>query len=259
MDVGVARQALRVDLDHRADHHDLPLRVAHGHGVDQLHVDALVDDAAVTQPRTRQLGLQRVVAGDLGEVGGVDAARKAVHARVPVLLGPVQAGPAGEHQVRLLEQHVLALHQLARRVLEERQLVHAVVDDPARLQLGGQRHGHRRVEPDPVVGDLRRLHRFGDEALQHRDVVVVEAGGRRRHVRPPHLHPIGGREPLQPLLGLAHHRLFDEDHSPALGQTGQQVLRPLVDEVPAEVGKDEQGLHGWGSRRGLWGRLFVCP
>ena len=76
-----------------------------------------------------------------------------MHVRVQVALGFVQARAAGEHELapRLISAR-LALAQLARRALERRQLVHAVVDDGARLQLLQQRQRHRRVEP----GDGRR-------------------------------------------------------------------------------------------------------
>jgi len=243
VDVRVARQAVGVDLDHGADHHDLPLRVCGGHRIDQVHVDPLIDDAAVAQPGARQLGLQRVVTLDLGEMLVVHAAGKAVDAAVAVLLGPVEAGPTGEHQVGILEQRVLALHQLSRRVLEQRQLVHAVVDDAARIQAGSQRDGHGRVEPDPVIAELFLPHRVHHEALQHGDVVVMEARRGTGDVGPPYLDVGGGRETLQALLGFSGHRLLDEHHAPALGQARQQVLRTLVDEVPAQVRENDECVH----------------
>jgi hypothetical protein len=36
------------------------------------------------------------------------------------------------------------------------------------------------------------------------------------------------------------HGLLDEDHLPPAGETRQQVLRALVDEVPTEMGEDNQ-------------------
>jgi hypothetical protein len=63
------------------------------------------------------------------------------------------------------------------------------------------------------------------------------------------------------------HRLFDEEHPPAGCQAGEQVLRALIDEIPAEMGEYDQGervlhahlqgVHGYSCRIGGNGRVSV--
>jgi hypothetical protein len=57
VDVLPARQARLVDLDDGADHDELPVRAEPRHCGDQVQIHPLVDDAEVTEPRTRQAGL----------------------------------------------------------------------------------------------------------------------------------------------------------------------------------------------------------
>ena len=51
VDVGAPRQRGRVDLDDRADHDDLPVRIGVGQRGDQVEVEALVDHAEEAQAR----------------------------------------------------------------------------------------------------------------------------------------------------------------------------------------------------------------
>jgi hypothetical protein len=139
VDVGPLRQRGRVDLHHRAHHHDLPVGMGVGQRGDEPQVQPFVDHAVVAQARMGQGGLRRMIGGLLREVRGVDAARKTMHVGMPAALGFIQARPAGEDQVGRLEQYVLALHQLARRVAEGGEFVHAVVDDAAWREACGQR------------------------------------------------------------------------------------------------------------------------
>ncbi len=149
MDVRPLRQRRRVDLHDRADQHDVPVGSASASARDEVRVEALVDDAEEAETRRRRCA---ACAGcgvaDAGrEVGGVDAAREAVHGRMQVALRAIQARPAGEDEVGPLQQRVLALRELSRRMEERGQLVHAVVDDRAGLEVAEQRQRHRRVEP----------------------------------------------------------------------------------------------------------------
>src|SRR5215208_2765137 len=118
---------------------------------------------------------------------GVHAAGETVHIGVPATLGVVEAAAAGEHQVGHPEERILSLHQLARRVFERGELVHAVVHDAAGSQSRGKRHGHRCVEPNPVISYVLLTHRVRDHALQYRQMIVVEAGDVARDMRTPHL------------------------------------------------------------------------
>ena len=75
-----------------------------------------------------------------------------MHVGMAVALGAIQAGAAGKHQVGdLQQQRILALQQLLRRILECGELIHAIVDDQARVQFLQQRQRHRRVEPRNMV------------------------------------------------------------------------------------------------------------
>jgi hypothetical protein len=255
VDVGPARQRAGVDLDHRAHHHDLPVGMRVGQRGDQREVDALVHHAAVAQARMRNARLVRVVrvvraaAGRLRgarEMRRVHAARKAVHVFMAVALRLVQALAPGEDEVGNPEQRAFSLQQLARRMPEGGEFVHAVVHHALRRQLGGQRHGHGRVEPQPVVVDgvLAQVRR--EQGLQLRNVVVVKARRAAGEVRAQHRHALARRQPLQRGARRVGHRLFHEEHRMALRDAREQLLRALVHEIPAQMGKDDQCGH-WAS------------
>jgi hypothetical protein len=54
-----------------------------------------------------------------------------------------------------------------------------------------------------------------------------------------------GRLQVFQCIGLrVYHGLFDEHHRKVLRQSREQVLRPLVDEIPAQVRKDDEVRHG---------------
>ena len=138
----------------------------------------------------------------------------------------------------------LALAHLPRRVLERGQLVHAVVDDRARVQLAEQRQRHRRVEPDQVVVDQLVGEVAADHRLQRRELVVVEAAGLDRRVRAQHLDALARRRALEIGRAAGVHRLLDEDDVVVAGEPRQQVLRTLEDELPAQVREDDEVWHG---------------
>ena len=110
----------------------------------RLDVEPLVDDAEESEPRPRErLHPPRA---------STRRRRRARNASRSTLLGKevdvamafaarfVKARAAAEHDVRDAQQRVLALHELSRRALERRELVHAIVDDEARLELLQQRN-----------------------------------------------------------------------------------------------------------------------
>jgi hypothetical protein len=160
-------------------------------------------------------------------------------------LGFVQALSAGEHQVGDAQQCALALQQLPGCMAEGREFVHAVVHHADRRKARGQRHGHGRVEPQPVVAHADLLQVVGEQHLQLRNVVVVKARGRAHQMRPQHRHALARRELLQRRMRRAGHGFLDEHNVELLREAGKQLLRALVDEIPAQVGKDDEcGSHG---------------
>ena len=155
----------------------------------------------------RRIG-RRVAGGSRRRVVvGVDGARQAEHVRVAAALGLVEARAAGEHQVGALQQRGLALAHLARRVLERRQLVHAVVDDGSRL----------RGRPAAAAPSACRTRPRSRRSLRRRDSSRSAAAAPRagRH---------GSRAPRPPCAGAAPRRRApvssaragpDHSHEPA--------------------------------------------
>ena len=115
---GRLRQLVLGDLDHRSDHHERPVRAHFGDLVEQFGIEALVDHAVEAEPRLRQIflvgGIEQPRAG-LGEMRAVDRRREAMDVVVTILLRLVQARPAGEDEVGLVDQLLLELEQLGRR------------------------------------------------------------------------------------------------------------------------------------------------
>jgi hypothetical protein len=150
VDVRPARQICRIDFDHWSDHHELPVGTRRRDAVEQRNVEALVEHAEEAKPRVRDGALIGGIAIDLPrrrEVGDVDAAGHRVNVLVAVLLRVIERLAAGEHHVRLAEQLMFERDQLLRRVLERRELVHAVVDGGQRLEVPGKLQSQRRVVP----------------------------------------------------------------------------------------------------------------
>ena len=110
-------------------------------------------------------------------------------------------------------------------------------------QAGGQRHRHRGVEPEPVVVDRVGLEVVGEQHPQGRDVVVMEAGRATVQMRPQHLDARARVQTFQRVRCGALHRLLQEDHREAPRQPRQQLLGTLVDEIPAQMGKDDECGH----------------
>ena len=113
----------------------------------------------------------------------------------------------------------------------------------ARRQVGQQRQRHRGVEPDQVVVDVLAREVVGEQRLQHRQLVVVKAAGIDRRVRAHDLHAGQRRRAVEKGRGIGPDRLLDEDHAIVARQARQHVLRALKDEVPAQVGENDQMGH----------------
>ena len=166
---------------------------------------------------------------------------------MPMPLGLVQAHTAGEDQVGTLDQGRLTVEQRPRRAEEERQLVHAVVDDQGRLDRVDERLGHGRVHPGDRLRDLLRgdqLLNHGEERLRRLSLGSARQVGKAR-TRDEHVVHRSAQLPTIPIT-VGGQRLFDVDHGVARGEAGQQVLRTLKDEVPPQMREHDQGeLHGY--------------
>ena len=235
MNVLPLRQAGRIDLDDRAHQHDLPVRIGIGQRRHQRGVEALVDHAVVAQPRPADLALRRVAVvavQRLLEVHGVDAAGETMRIRMALALGLEQAGAACKDQVGPRQQGRFTLQQLLGRMLERGQLVHAIVDHQAGVQGRQQRQRHRRIKPDDGVVGRRDL---AHQRLQRGQLVVMKTGRlhRRTRLADGHVGRRGGQ--LEPAGALFPHGLFDEYHMVELRQARQQLLRPLIDKIPAQM------------------------
>ena len=171
----------------------------------------------------------------LPKVGGVHAAGEAVHVGVAVLLGPVQARPAGEHHVGALEQLRPRAAAVAAGRLERRQLVHAVVNRAA---------GPSACASGSAIGVYNQATRVDHPARWRTRLPARPAPGAGRD---------GTREPdrgMGPEYGEVRLRrraipagrslsvklwLFDEKNRPFGGQAGEQMLRALIYEIPAKM------------------------
>ena len=101
-----------------------------------------------------------------------------------MLLGLVEAGPAGQHQIGPLQELRLPLAQLRWRPGKRGQLVHAVVHDGEGREAVQQGQGHRCVEPDDVLLDRLPGKKVRDHRPEEGELVIGEAGRRQGGVRP---------------------------------------------------------------------------
>ncbi len=240
VDVWGPWQVRRIDLHHRPDHHQAPVGVGGGHGVQQRQVHPLVDDAIEAQPRMRRgrliggIGLRRPRAA---EVSAVDARRKGMDVGVPVALGLVEAVAASEDNVGRGEQLAFEFDELRRRETEVRQLVHAVVHGATGAEMPGELEHHRGVVPtNQALGPALDQEAIEQTSELLRLIFPSQTFG--QHGRGDHhpmfaIHPhfqSGLRAGLQP-------RLLPIDHQAVAREPAHQVLRALKDEVPAQVGE----------------------
>ena len=242
VDVVAARQLGRVDLDHRADQHDLPLRLHPRHLLDQLEIKTLVDHAVEAQARMGDFRLVvRVMLRPArgGEVLDIHAAGKRVGVVVALALGLVEAVAAGKDQVGAAHQLHFALDQLRWRAAKGREFVHAVVDDQVRCQMIGERQAHRRVVPEHQLADAELLQVAIEQLALHAGCILPLATGGQPWDQ--HLNAVLFRAHFQPGLGvLGRNGFFVEEHVVVAGEARHQVLRALVDEAPAQVREAQQ-------------------
>src|SRR5690242_11387196 len=89
-----------------------------------------------------------------GKVLEIDAAGHGVDIRMTMFLMFVQTMSAGEYYISALEKQLLASEKVGGRTLEERELVHAVIDGGARFQMIRKREHHRGVVPANKIADV---------------------------------------------------------------------------------------------------------
>ena len=151
-------------------------------------------------------------------------------------LGLVEAGPAGEDEVRSRKQFGFEREEFGRREAEGGQLVHAVVDGAGCRDVARKGQHHGRVVPS------HRDRRFAcQEPVEQRGkrgvrLFAVEPGGQLRDgdAHAPFLADRNGGRPGPDL------RLFPEHHGHPFGEAGHEMLGPLEHEVPAQVRKAEK-------------------
>src|SRR5262249_38277432 len=138
VNVRTARQDLLLDLDDRAEHHQMPVGASGRDGLDEMGVQALVEDAVKAEAwmRNRRLifGVSTTATGLL-EIRGADAARKRMNMRVLVALRLIEAVAAGEDEIRSPVEFAFEPLQLRRCSGEVRELIHAIVDRQASLNV----------------------------------------------------------------------------------------------------------------------------
>ena len=132
--------------------------------------------------------------------------------RMPVLLRLVEAGATREDEVGASDKFLLEIEQLLRRETELRKLVHAIVDDYARVEMPRKRQHHRRVIPGddrPRAAGSVRVQKAPQGILPPRFVQAL----RQMRSRDADIRKILGLANLQigGLPTLYFNRLFSED------------------------------------------------
>src|SRR5690606_13591921 len=121
----------RIDLDDRAHDAELPVRTRIRKLLQQIGIEALVDDTEKAQARMIEPGQRRMFVQWIStacEMRGIDGAREAMHLRMLRTPRLVETWAAGEHHVRGPHQLPFARDELWRRERERAQFIHAIVD-----------------------------------------------------------------------------------------------------------------------------------
>ena len=243
MDVESTRQARRIDLDHRPDHDEMPIRAGSRYLGQECKVDPLVDHAIEAEAGVGNGGLVgRILAAGSGadEMITIDARRTGVHIVVPAALGLEQAVPAGEHDVGPVHQLRFEPLEVSRCEPEGREFVHAIIDDGGSVDVTGEAVHHRRIEPQhrPAAA----LH--GEQHVEHlaQRLLAGSFVPPMRHARTQRDHVLL-RERMVFEIGavmVAQDRFLEHEHPATRREAGHQVLRPLEHEVPPQMGETDQ-------------------
>ena len=253
MDVGAPGQIGRIDLHHRADHDKLPIRARPRRLEQEVDVEPLVEHPEEPGARMRDRRLVVRIAdlrSGAAEMLDVHRARKQMHMLVPVHPGFEQAEAAGEHHVGLGEHALLLLTQIGGRETERGQLVHAVEHGQLARDAGGDRAQQRRVEPEHRPADAAIREEFPQQPRL--DLPSGHPARALRQQRAQHRDALGARDRVEPGLRRRTHarllpkrdRLFPEEHrQPGGDEARHQMLRPLEDKIPAQMGEANQRIH----------------
>ncbi len=158
------------------------------------------------------------------------------------LLSLIERLAAGEYDVGSGKQVLLQLLQALRRKFEGGQLIHTIEDGHAWVDMAGIRKRHWRIVPESRVARGAGTHEAVQEVAQanlnflraaavwqvrHND---IEVGSFLRNY----------------ILGLTFSKdgLFNKINGHVSRKARQQVLRALIDEIPAKVGEANKGSQG---------------
>ena len=242
MDVMAPRQCGRVDFHHWPHQNDLPSRVRVSQAIDKLKIYSLINHSIVAEPWTGDIFVRRVdivAIEGLLEVHEVNAAGKAMHVGMALPLCTIKARAAGKHQIGCLEQRILALEHLLRRVLESGQLVHAIVHNQRGVQFLQQRQCHRRIKPRYMRLVVR--HELPHQFYQMRQLLIMKTRGSDGRIGFQNRDVRRRSGSFEEAVMLVESRFLNEQNLVVFSHPGQQVLWPLIHEVPTEVRKNNNG------------------
>src|SRR6185369_10239154 len=140
----------------------------------------------------------------------------------------------GEYQIGNSKKLGLPFSQTFRRVLERGQLVHAIVDNRQWFQMFGERQCHRRVVPEHVLLNVMIQDQIIDnQALEsYLDFQVTQV---TRQLRSYDIYSGIPSAQFHSRLGCGEDRFLYEKNTPVFCATTEQVLRTLIDRIPAKV------------------------
>ena len=236
-------QGRRIELRHRADHHDLPARPGLRQSAEQVQIQALVDHAVEAKPGVGHVDLVGGFAATAGgEMLDVDARREGVDVGVEVSLRLVEGMAAGEDGVGPRHQRRLEPRQFGRGEAEAGEFVHAIIDDRRAGHVGREAPHHRRVEPQRRMTGAFHRQKAIEKSAQRRLALLVRQVPRqvrsRHHHAALHVGPLGE-------AGFAlvlPDRFLEDHHGAAAREPRHQMLRTLEDEIPAEMAETDDGI-----------------
>ncbi len=173
----------------------------------------------------------------------VDPARERMDVIVLLALHVIEAVPASEHEVGPREQLLFAQGNCRVGAMKGRELVHAVIDDLPRLDMGGKGQCLWRIVPKNRIVD--RL--CPDKRVKQ---LPLSLDGRRhagpvRQERGQDRDALGRHDALQRRrFRINEQRLFPIEHASVAGCPPHEVLRSLEDKGPAQVRKADQWWAG---------------
>jgi hypothetical protein len=171
----------------------------------------------------------------------VDATPVKMNVAVVALLAREQLIAAREDDVGCTKQRRLARRQVRRCEPEVRELVHAVVDDGDGVELPEHcGRDHRRIEPMnsmvEAAGEQRMLTERALQVRQYRRALRIDVQLLRVIQHRHDAHDVRIRfAHCDARLASVRQRLFDEGDAMMSGEPDEDLLRPLPDEVPAQV------------------------